>query len=188
MLSKISATVIMLLSIFNLQAVVPSTMSGEWKSDPLKISSTSGNITAVYAINLGVTEAKSGKCVISTDAQLQGVQIGSRMMKVNLPVKINAAGDWTLASDTLNVTIVPESIKVDIDPESVELDVPPVMREAMASRMNEFIPAITGAVTNLLTDKYSQDGITITELDFSENAPATIKGIIEGSTVSMKRQ
>lgn len=188
MLTRVSAAIVMLLSIFNLQAVVPATMSGAWKSDPLKIASTSGNINAVYAIDLGASESKNGKCEIITDAQLQGVQIGSRMMKVNLPVKINASGDWSLASDTLSVTIVPESIKVDIDPDMVELDVPPVMREAMASRMNEFIPAITGAVTNLLTDKYSQDGISITSVDFIEGAPATLTGVIEGSPVSMKRQ
>lgn len=167
-------------------AEVPATIGGHWVSAPVEIKDKETTVTSTYDIDFGA-EGTKGDCTVISVAQLKGQQMGSREMKVNVKGTIKAKGQWTLAGDVLTVTFKPENVTCSIPVEDVELDIPEAMKVAMAARMNEFMPAITGSLEDALKQEVVSEGLKYDHVDVT-GEPAVMTVNDEGVTVTFTRQ
>lgn len=167
-------------------AEVPATLGGRWVSAPAEAMEGTAAITTVYDIDFG-SEASKGDCTFVSTVDFKGQQMGSREMKVNVKCHVNGTGQWSLADDVLTLTFKPENLTVKIPAEEVELDIPEVMKVAMAARMDEFLPAITGSLEEAIQKELTTDGIKFDHVDI-EGDPATLTLNDDGVTVTFTRQ
>lgn len=167
-------------------AEVPATLGGHWVSAPAEEKDKDATVITTYDIDFGADGTK-GDCTVTSVAQLKGQQMGSREMKVNVKATLKATGQWTLADDTLTMTFKPENVTCTVPVEDVELDIPEAMKVAMAARMNEFMPAITGSLEDALKQEAVTNGIKFDHVDVT-GEPAVLTVNDDGVTFTFTRQ
>lgn len=165
---------------------VPATLGGRWVSAPAEDKDNNTTITTVYDIDFGADAAK-GDCAFVSTVDFKGQQMGSREMKVNVKCNVKGTAQWTLAGDVLTLTFKPGSVTTTIRPEDVVLDIPEAMKVAMAARMNEFMPAITGSIEDMVKEELTKEGIKFDHVDLA-GEPATLSVNDDGVTVNFTRQ
>ena len=87
----------------------------------------------------------------------------------------------------LTLSFKPENVTTTIRPEDVVLDIPEAMKVAMAARMNEFMPAITGSIEDAVKKELTTKGIKFDHVDLAGD-PAALSVNDDGVTVTFTRQ
>lgn len=174
-----------LLCVWAASAEVPATLGGHWVSAPAEAKNNSGTVITTYDIDLGA-DATSGDCKFASTVDFKGMQMGSREMKVNVKANVKGSGHWTLEGDVLHLTFKSEDITAKVRPEDVVLDIPEAMKVAMAARMNEFMPAITGSLEDNLTKELAAQGVKFDHIELTD--PTTLTVNDDGVTVTFTRQ
>ncbi|MFG6391815.1 MAG: hypothetical protein K1V76_05860 [Candidatus Amulumruptor sp.] len=167
-------------------AEVPATLGGHWVSAPAEAKENTTTITTVYDIDFG-SDAAKGDCAFVSTVDFKGQQMGSREMKVNVKCNVKGTAQWMLEGDVLTLSFKPENVTTTIRPEDVVLDIPEAMKVAMAARMNEFMPAITGSIEDAVKKELTSKGIKFDHVDLAGD-PAALTVNDDGVTVTFTRQ
>lgn len=155
-------------------AATPSTLSGKWLSAPIDHKARPAQSQTVVTIDFGPEEATAGTCDFTALYALKGCQMGSKTMKVNVPVTVTGKAAWVLDGSDLKLTFDPASLKATADADRLELDVPEVMKAAMQARASEFAAGITGSLEDALRHDLESNSFPMHDLDMPADKPGTL--------------
>ncbi|MCM1336882.1 MAG: hypothetical protein NC187_06690 [Candidatus Amulumruptor caecigallinarius] len=155
-------------------AATPTTLSGTWLSDPVELQARPAQAKTVVTIDFGADEASSGVCDFTAVYALRGCQMGSKTMKVNVPVKVSGKASWELIGSDLMLTFDPATLSAKADIDHLVLDVPEVMKAAMEARINEFAAGITGSLEDALREEIASNSFPMQNLDMPDDKPGTM--------------
>lgn len=155
-------------------ADAPASLSGKWTSAPVEMATRPAQSTTVVTIDFGTGEATSGICDFTAVYSLKGCQMGSKTMKVNVPVTVAGKASWVLDGSDLKLTFKADDITATADNDNLELDVPEVMKAAMQARISEFAAGITGSLEDALKDDLVANSLMLTALDIAADSASTM--------------